>query len=95
MKRAQDEGTPNVTRQTNPPTQGPIDQEPAQRHTGPEKALLNEGRLKKHATLRARNDKARQLPGFVLDLFGVADGTRTHDNRNHNPGLYQLSYGHH
>jgi integrase len=26
--------------------------------------------------------------------FGVADGTRTHDNRNHNPGLYQLSYGH-
>ncbi len=27
-------------------------------------------------------------------FFGVADGTRTHDNRNHNPGLYQLSYGH-
>lgn len=26
---------------------------------------------------------------------GVADGTRTHDDRNHNPGLYQLSYGHH
>jgi hypothetical protein len=24
----------------------------------------------------------------------VADGTRTHDNRNHNPGLYQLSYSH-
>src|SRR6266536_1930676 len=24
---------------------------------------------------------------------GVADGIRTHDNRNHNPGLYQLSYG--
>ena len=23
---------------------------------------------------------------------GVADGTRTHDNRNHNPGLYQLGY---
>ena len=22
------------------------------------------------------------------------DGTRTHDNRNHNPGLYQLSYIH-
>ena len=20
--------------------------------------------------------------------FGVADGDRTHDNRNHNPGLY-------
>jgi hypothetical protein len=26
---------------------------------------------------------------------GVTDGTRTHDNRSHNPGLYQLSYGHH
>jgi CheY-like chemotaxis protein len=25
----------------------------------------------------------------------VDDGTRTHDNRNHNPGLYQLSYVHH
>src|SRR2546428_6643843 len=28
-------------------------------------------------------------------LSEVADGTRTHDNRNHNPGLYQLSYSHH
>ena len=28
-------------------------------------------------------------------LTGVADGARTHDNRNHNPGLYQLSYSHH
>ncbi|CAN0432953.1 unnamed protein product, partial [Ectocarpus sp. 13 AM-2016] len=26
---------------------------------------------------------------------GVDDGARTHDNRNHNPGLYQLSYAHH
>lgn len=25
----------------------------------------------------------------------MADGTRTHYSRNHNPGLYQLSYGHH
>jgi hypothetical protein len=25
----------------------------------------------------------------------VSDGTRTHDNRDHNPGLYQLSYAHH
>ncbi len=25
---------------------------------------------------------------------GVTDGARTRDNRNHNPGLYQLSYGH-
>ena len=28
-------------------------------------------------------------------ICGVTDGARTHDNRNHNPGLYQLSYGHH
>jgi hypothetical protein len=26
---------------------------------------------------------------------GVNDGTRTHDDRIHNPGLYQLSYVHH
>jgi hypothetical protein len=26
---------------------------------------------------------------------GVDDGARTHDHRNHNPGLYQLSYAHH
>jgi hypothetical protein len=33
--------------------------------------------------------------GFLLEFSGVADGTRTHDDRNHNPGLYQLSYSHH
>lgn len=32
------------------------------------------------------------LPFLILN--GVGDGTRTHDNRNHNPGLYQLSYTH-
>jgi hypothetical protein len=26
--------------------------------------------------------------------FGVIDGDRTHDNQNHNLGLYQLSYDH-
>ncbi len=30
----------------------------------------------------------------IKALLGVADGARTHDNRNHNPGLYQLSYSH-
>ena len=29
-----------------------------------------------------------------FQILGVADGARTHDNRNHNPGLYQLSYSH-
>jgi hypothetical protein len=32
---------------------------------------------------------------FNLGIDGVNDGARTHDNRNHNPGLYQLSYIHH
>ena len=32
-------------------------------------------------------------PGPEVENSGVGDGTRTHDNRNHNPGLYQLSYG--
>ena len=27
--------------------------------------------------------------------FGVDDGAWTHDHRDHNPGLYQLSYIHH
>src|SRR5512137_2353031 len=27
-------------------------------------------------------------------MGGVDDGTRTRDSRNHNPGLYQLSYVH-
>src|SRR5690606_29887049 len=42
------------------------------------------------APRKALSDQAawRQKPG-------VTDGARTHDNRNHNPGLYQLSYGHH
>lgn len=31
--------------------------------------------------------------GFFLKL-GVTDGIRTHDNQNHNLGLYQLSYSH-
>ena len=39
--------------------------------------------------------KAKPHLKQVRFLFGVADGARTHDNRNHNPGLYQLSYSHH
>ena len=33
--------------------------------------------------------------GGLLQGIGVDDGTRTHDDRDHNPGLYQLSYAHH
>ena len=31
----------------------------------------------------------------VSRAFGVDDGARTHDTRNHNPMLYQLNYIHH
>jgi hypothetical protein len=33
--------------------------------------------------------------GVELHFRGVTDGTRTRDPRDHNPVLYQLSYGHH
>ncbi len=32
---------------------------------------------------------------FSAGKIGVDDGARTHDRRNHNPELYQLSYVHH
>ncbi len=32
---------------------------------------------------------------MLCSVCGVNDGIRTRDNRNHNPGLYQLSYIHH
>ncbi len=56
----------------------------------------------------AENDLRAKVASGAIDLglrcnlyvgpfkrFGVTDGIRTHDNRNHNPGLYQLSYRHH
>jgi hypothetical protein len=43
-------------------------------------------------TVRYTNESASTRAGAVF--CGVADGARTHDNRNHNPGLYQLSYSH-
>jgi hypothetical protein len=44
---------------------------------------------------RLKSKKPGQMTGLFAEFFGVADGTRTHDDRNHNPGLYQLSYSHH
>jgi hypothetical protein len=38
--------------------------------------------------------RPRPKPGSPFRFFGVANGTRTHDNQNHNLGLYQLSYSH-
>ncbi len=37
---------------------------------------------------------ARRPHGYWGSNSGVADGTRTHDDQNHNLGLYQLSYSH-
>ncbi len=52
------------------------------------------GEVMPHRSPR-KNKKPRYLTDSgVFILFGVADGARTHDNRNHNPGLYQLSYSH-
>ena len=42
---------------------------------------------------RPLNAKKPANAGFFLKL-GVTDGIRTHDNQNHNLGLYQLSYSH-
>jgi hypothetical protein len=40
---------------------------------------------------RKEQEKCRKI---YDKKYGVADGDRTRDNRNHNPGLYQLSYSH-
>src|SRR4029079_16432175 len=37
---------------------------------------------------------AHSSPSLDGTARGVADGTRTRDHRDHNPGLYQLSYRH-
>ena len=34
-------------------------------------------------------------PALPPCVYGVGDGTRTRDTRNHNPMLYQLNYTHH
>ena len=43
-------------------------------------------------SLGKQKTPARYEQGFE---DGVDDGARTHDDWNHNPGLYQLSYTHH
>lgn len=45
-------------------------------------------------SFRCQQKRHRVMVAQVIDLYGVTDGARTHDNRNHNPGLYQLSYSH-
>ena len=41
--------------------------------------------------LKAKDRSGRSGPS-ALRAYGVGDGTRTRDTRNHNPMLYQLSY---
>ena len=40
-------------------------------------------------------DRGGRSGPSALRLYGVGDGTRTRDTRNHNPMLYQLNYTHH
>ena len=44
---------------------------------------------------RGQSSRAMQAIDALLQRGGVDDGARTRDSRNHNPGLYQLSYVHH
>ena len=44
--------------------------------------------------LKAKDRSGRSGPS-ALRAYGVGDGTRTRDTRNHNPMLYQLNYTHH
>jgi hypothetical protein len=53
--------------------------------------------MKAPKTKRKKIQLQQKTQVLKLGFFGqpgVADGARTHDNRNHNPGLYQLSYSH-
>ena len=52
-------------------------------------------RTRETEKISAEKTKKPVETGFFVLNIGVADGARTHDNRNHNPGLYQLSYSHH
>jgi hypothetical protein len=45
--------------------------------------------------LTALEPKSSVSTNSTTPASGVGDGARTRDNRNHNPGLYQLSYAHH
>ena len=53
--------------------------------------------LRANGLIRAQSRQRKRVYKTSCKPFefdGVADGARTHDNRNHNPGLYQLSYSH-
>ena len=51
-----------------------------------------DGRIR---TYEMPQSKCGALPLGYIPKYGVDDGTRTHDNQNHNLALYQLNYIHH
>ena len=61
-------------------------------------ASTNSATLALPCTTLHRSSNSLLVKVFKLKTIlktGVTDGARTHDHRNHNPGLYQLSYNHH
>jgi hypothetical protein len=55
---------------------------------------LSGGTIPAHPARQPATTNGPEGPLSAKGKLGVADGARTHDNRNHNPGLYQLSYSH-
>ena len=64
----------------------------------PEGTVLQHGPVERSALSDARRLRRPVAPGRkeppAEQARGVTGGIRTHDHRDHNPGLYQLSYGH-
>ena len=59
-------------------------------------ALEPKSSVSTNSTTSAKHLKQkRQTLSLAFPKYGVDDGDRTHDNRSHNPVLYQLSYAHH
>ena len=53
-----------------------------------------EGRCSIQLSYTPNRGPGTELKSSVNREIGVTDGARTHDNRSHSPGLYQLSYDH-
>ena len=77
---------------------------PTARRAGARAAVRNRPSRENPAIRSARSPPGRNSPirtslrrsesAMSCRAVRVADGTRTRDSRDHNPGLYQLSYGH-
>lgn len=52
-------------------------------------------RLEAYINIIYRENFIKKMNVYGVMDFGVNGGDRTHDPRNHNPMLYQLSYVHH